>query len=71
MNCVTTIAADSNINWDCYCFYLMIIHAFCEMLSHFFCNKGRISSFVISLPANIPVIYAANARMYSMSQPFE
>ncbi len=28
LNCVITIAADSKIDLDYYCFYLIIIHAF-------------------------------------------
>ncbi len=35
-NFLMIIVTDSKINWDYYCLYLMIIHAFCEMLSHFF-----------------------------------
>ncbi len=31
----------SKIDWGYYCIYLMVIHAFCVMLSHFFCDNGR------------------------------
>ncbi len=41
LNFLRTLAANSKIYWDYYCFYLMIIHAFCEMLCNLFCNKAR------------------------------
>ncbi len=44
LNCVMTKESDSKIDWNYYCFYLMIIHAFCEMLSHIFCGKGNVPS---------------------------
>ncbi len=47
VNCLTIMAANSKINRDYYYFYLMKIHASCEMLAHIFCNKGKVLRQVV------------------------
>ncbi len=39
LNFILTMAADSKMDWDYSFFYLMIIDAFYEMLSHFNVTK--------------------------------
>ncbi len=46
-NFLMTIVTDSKIDWDYYCLYMMIIHAFCQILSHFFCEKGSVPSHIV------------------------
>ncbi len=36
------MTSDSKMDWHYYLFYLMIIDAFCEMLSHFYCDRDRV-----------------------------
>ncbi len=45
LNFLKLMATDSKINSDYYYyFFLMIIHRFCELQPHFFCNMGRVPS---------------------------
>ncbi len=37
----------NKIDWDYDTFYLMIIHAFCEMLSNVSSNKGMVPSQIV------------------------
>ncbi len=62
-NFLMTIVTASKINWNYYCIYLMIIHAFYEMLSHIFCNKSRVPSHIIvSRTELFKVEYIANEK---------
>ncbi len=42
LNFLKIMATDNKINHDYYCFYLMIIQSFYEILSHVFCNKSKV-----------------------------
>ncbi len=43
----STMATHSKMDWDYYVFYLTIIDTFCEKLSHFYCDKGKVPSQVM------------------------
>ncbi len=47
LNFLMTIVTDSKIDWDYYCIYLVIIHAFCEILSHFLCSYKIVGSLIV------------------------
>ncbi len=69
------MTADSKLDWDYYISF-MTIDAFCDMLSHFFCKKDRVSSQIVlslvsttnicirnlQMPLRVQVWYAGRTR---------
>ncbi len=47
LNFLSTMATDRKMDWNYYLFDLMLIDAFCEMQSNFYCDKGRVASQIV------------------------
>ncbi len=60
------MGTDNMIDWDYYYIYLMIIHELYEMLSLFFCDKGRVPSQIV-----VFFMYSINTKQFpTCKQPY-